>query len=62
MERMTKYLYYARPRSAEELADEVLSIRSEIDAWRERKARRQASAGLNEDIRDDQEEEEEETQ
>jgi hypothetical protein len=62
MERMTKYLYYARPRSAEELADEVLSIRSEIDAWRERKASRQASAGLNEDIRDDQEEEEEETQ
>ena len=57
MERMTKYLYYARPNTAEELADEVLAIRSEIDAWRARKASRQASAGLNEDIWEDEEEE-----
>ena len=30
MDRMTRYLYYVQP-------DEMLSIRSEIDAWRERK-------------------------
>jgi hypothetical protein len=40
MERMTKYLYLARPRTAEEVADEALAIRSEIDAWRERKRSR----------------------
>ena len=59
MERMTKYLYYARPRSAEELADEMLAIRSEIDAWRERKRSRRASSSLNEDVWEDEEEEEE---
>ena len=37
MERMTKYLQYVRPDSAELIVDEMLSIRSEIDAWRERK-------------------------
>ena len=42
MERMRKYLIYARPRRAEELVDEMLAIREEIDAWRQRKAARQA--------------------
>ena len=37
MERMTKYLDYVRPDSAELIVDEMLSLRSEIDAWRERK-------------------------
>ena len=37
MDRMTRYLYYAKPESAEMIVDEMLSIRSEIDAWRERK-------------------------
>ena len=37
MDRMTRYLYYAKPESAELIVDEMLSIRSEIDAWRERK-------------------------
>ena len=37
MDRMTRYLYYAKPESAEMIMDEMLSIRSEIDAWRERK-------------------------
>ena len=41
MERMTRYLYLARPRRAEEVADEMLAIREEIDAWRERKRSRQ---------------------
>ena len=34
MERMRKYLIYARPRRAEELVDEMLAILEEIDAWR----------------------------
>ena len=37
IERMTKYLYYAQPDSAELIVDEMLAIREEIDAWRERK-------------------------
>ena len=37
MERMTKYLDYVRPDSAELIVDEMLSLRSEIDAWRERR-------------------------
>ena len=37
MERMTRYLQYVQPGSAEMIVDEMLSIRSEIDAWRERK-------------------------
>ncbi len=42
MDRMTRYLYYVRPDSAELIVDEMLAIRSEIDAWRERKKSRQA--------------------
>ena len=37
MERMTKYLEYVRPDTPELIVDEMLSLRSEIDAWRERK-------------------------
>ena len=37
MDRMTRYLYYARPQKAEMIVDEMLAIRSEIDAWRARK-------------------------
>lgn len=37
MDRMTRYLDYVRPDSAEMIVDEMLAIRSEIDAWRERK-------------------------
>ena len=37
MDRMTRYLYHAKPESAEMIVNEMLSIRSEIDAWRERK-------------------------
>ena len=42
MDRMRKYLYYVRPNTAEQIVDEMLSIRSEIDAWRERKNSRQS--------------------
>lgn len=46
--RMTQYLYYVRPNRAELIVDEMLAIRSEIDAWKEKKAGRRASVGYNE--------------
>ncbi len=47
IQRMSAYLRYARPDRPEEIADEMLAIRSEIDAWREKKAAQEANAGLN---------------
>lgn len=46
--RMAQYLYYVRPDRAELIVDEMLAIRSEIDAWKEKKAGRRASVGYNE--------------
>ena len=37
MDRMRKYLEYTQPQTAELIVDEMLAIREEIDAWRERK-------------------------
>lgn len=48
MERMTTWLRYEQPRSAELVVDEMLALRSEIDAWREKKAAQEANAVLNE--------------
>ena len=48
MERMTAYLNYVKPRSEELIVDEMLAIRSEIDAWREKKASEEANARYNE--------------
>jgi len=47
IDRMTAYLYSEKPRKAEIVVDEMLAIRSEIDAWRERKASREANAAYN---------------
>ena len=47
IDRMTKYLYNVKPKTAELVVDEMLSIRSEIDAWRERKASREANQAYN---------------
>ena len=44
MERMISYLDYVKPKSEELIVDEMLAIRSEIDAWREKKASEEASA------------------
>ena len=44
IDRMTAYVYQAHPRTEEMLVDEMLAICSEIDAWRERKASREAQA------------------
>ncbi len=48
MERMISYLKYVRPRSEELVVDEMLAIRSEIDAWRAKKAAEEANARYNE--------------
>ena len=48
IDRMTSYVYQARPNSEEMLVDEMLAIRSEIDAWRERKESQEAQARYNE--------------
>lgn len=48
IERMTAYLRYEKPRSAELVVDEMLAIRSEIDAWKEKKASEEANARYNE--------------
>lgn len=48
MERMISYLRYVKPRSEEHVVDEMLAIRSEIDAWREKKASEEANAKYNE--------------
>ena len=48
MERMISYLEQVKPRKIETVADEMISIRSEIDAWRDKKASREASAAYNE--------------
>ena len=44
MERMISYLHYVKPKNKELLVDEMLAIRSEIDAWREKKASGEANA------------------
>ena len=33
MRRMISYLHQAKPRSAEEIADEMLAIKSDVDRW-----------------------------
>ena len=48
MERMISYLHYVKPKSEELVVDEMLAIRSEIDAWREKKASEEANARYNE--------------
>lgn len=48
MERMISYLDYVKPKSEELIVDEMLAIRSEIDAWKEKKASEEANARNNE--------------
>lgn len=46
--RMTQNLYYTRPSRVELIVDEMLAIRSEIDAWKEKKKSQRASGQVNE--------------
>lgn len=48
MERMISYLNYVKPKTEELIVDEMLAIRSEIDAWKEKKASEEANARYNE--------------
>lgn len=50
--RMSAYLRQAKPQSAEEIVDEMLAIRSEIDAWKQRKQSQEANARINEILND----------
>ena len=48
IERMIAYLHYVKPQKEELVVDEMLAIRSEIDAWRDKKASEEANAAYNE--------------
>ena len=47
IDRMTSYVYQAKPRTEEMLVDEMLAICEEISAWREKKASREAQEKYN---------------
>ena len=48
MDRMTSYLFHVKPDKVELVVDEMLAIKSEIDAWRQRKEAQAANAAYNE--------------
>ncbi len=48
MHRMQVYLENVKPKKVELVVDEMLSICSEINAWREKKASEEANANFNE--------------
>ena len=48
MQRMISYLRQVIPNKVEMVVDEMISIRSEIDAWRDKKASQEANASYNE--------------
>ena len=48
MERMTAYLQYMHPKDVNIVVDEMLSIRDEIDRWREKKRSQEANSKYNE--------------
>ena len=48
MERMRAYLYNVKPGSVELVIDEMLAIRTDIEAWRSRKESLEANAAYNE--------------
>ena len=47
MTRMAAYLEQARPKSIETVADEMLAIQADADAWRRKKAAQEANARYN---------------
>lgn len=47
IDRMTSYLDQAHPDSVEMIIDEMLAIRAEIEAWREKKESQEAQAEYN---------------
>ncbi len=49
--RLTRYVVQAKPATMEEIVDEMLAIRGEIDAWRMKKGSEEANARYNEILR-----------
>ena len=47
IDRMTSYVRQAKPRTEEMLVDEMIAICDEINAWREKKASREAQEKYN---------------
>ena len=47
IDRMTFYIYQARPRTEEMLVDEMLAIKGEIEAWRAKNEAEEAQASYN---------------
>ena len=47
IDRMTSYIYLARPGSVEMIVDEMLAICSEIESWREKRDSREAQNRYN---------------
>ena len=47
IERLTSYIYHAKPRSLEMIVDEMLAIKGQIDAWRSKKESEEAQAAYN---------------
>ena len=47
IDRLTSYLDQAKPGTIEMIIDEMLAIRSDIDAWRKKKESQEAQAGYN---------------
>jgi hypothetical protein len=47
IDRLTSYLYQAKPGTVDMIIDEMLAIRSEIEAWKEKKESQEAQAGYN---------------
>lgn len=44
MRRMTAYLWHVKPEKVELVVDEMLAIKSEIDAWKQKKTSQEAGA------------------
>jgi len=47
LRRMISYLVNAKPRSMEEIADEVVAIMEDVNSWREKKQAQESSAVYN---------------
>ena len=47
IDRLASYLYQAKPGSMEMIIDEMLAIRADIDAWRDKIESREAQAGYS---------------
>ena len=47
IDQLTSYIYHAKPRSLEMIVDEMLAIKGQIDAWREKKESKEVQAAYN---------------